>query len=131
MPEATGKKHGGGPKPYRTFYTSIGFRISPELHEQMKTEKASLKIRMEDVYREAALLLLELRERKPLIYLAAPRTQASRAINVKMENGLKARIQLATDADDHTRSDFFETAARLYLESRRRVGLDKRQKRER
>lgn len=115
MPEAKGKKRGGGPKPYRTFFTSITFRISPTLHERMKITAGETKVRLEDVYREAVLLLLDRRERKPVPYLAAPRARASRPVIVKMEDSLKARIQAAMDADEHARSDFFETAATLYL----------------
>lgn len=119
MPEAKPKKRGGGPKPYRTFFTSTTFRISPALHENMKIVAGEHKLRLEDVYREAALILLNIRERRPLTYLGAPRARACSAVVVKMADDLKAQIQSATDADAHTRSDFFETAANLYLKKRR------------
>ena len=115
MPETKPKTRGGGPKPYRTFHTSITFRISPTLHDRMKIAAGESNVRVEDVYREAVLLLLDRRERKPVAYLAAPRARACRVVIVKMEDDLKARIQAAMDADEHTRSDFFETATSLYL----------------
>ena len=115
MPEAKAKKRGGGYKPYRTFYTAISFRVSLELHDQMKLAATEIHVRLEDVYREAALLLLDRRQRKPVTYQAAPRSDGGRRVTIKMAADQQALVREATDADHRYISDFFETAAILYL----------------
>lgn len=114
MPEPT-RKRGGGPKPYRTFHTAITFRITPELHSGMKALATEYRVRIEDVYRNAVLMLLKLRQRKACIYQGAPRTTDSRHVNIKMEDRLKALVREAAHGDHHAVPDFFETAASLYL----------------
>ena len=113
--DAKEKKRPGPPR-RRTFYTGIGFAISSKLHTQIKEIAFTKRLRIEDIYTEAATLLLERRTKRQIIYLAAPQPGFATRINVKMHDDIRSKARNAAIEDGYRLNDFFETAARAYLE---------------
>jgi hypothetical protein len=95
-----------GPVAYRTFYTAIGFQISKYLHQQIKEIAFQRRLRIEDVYAEATIILLQKREEKKIIYIAAPQPGWTARMNVKMHDELRTKARLAAATDGYRLNDF-------------------------
>lgn len=115
MPEEKPPRRRPGPRPSRTFHTTIDFHLSPWLHHAMKALAAEHRVYLEDVYREATEHFLEQRARRRLDYLAAPKARHATRVCVRMADELRARVRTAAKEDHQDLVNAFETAARLYL----------------
>lgn len=115
MPDDKPPKRKPGRPPFRTFYTMIGFHLTPKLHEAMKALAAERGVNLEDVYREAAESFLARREAGEVIYLATPLAHGATRTTVLMTGELQTRMRTVAKGDHQALGNVFETAVRFYL----------------
>jgi hypothetical protein len=115
MPAEKPLKRRPGPRPSRTFHTTVDFHLSPWLHQAMRAFAAERRVRLEDVYREAAEHFLERRVSGGLDYLAAPKASHAARVCVRMADELRARVRAVAKEDHQDIVNAFETAVRFYL----------------
>lgn len=123
MPEEKPPKRPPGRRPSQTFYTTIGFHLTPKLHDAMKTLAVERGINLADVYREATEGYLNRRGAEEITYWAAPLIHSATRVNVPMADELCARMRAAARSDSQALVNAFETAVRLYLASLQRPGF--------
>lgn len=109
------KRRPGRPT-YRTFHDRIGFHISPSMHQEIKTIAADRKLRLEEIYAETVNYLMEIQERKSVLYIAPPFRPIAMRVTVPMDPNLSMKIRDLARQGHRRISDIFQTAVRLYLE---------------
>lgn len=109
-----------GPKSHDSSYIAIDFHLSPWMHQAMKALAAERRVKLEDVYREAAEHFLQQRAGGELDYLSAPKASHATRVSVRMVEELRTRIREAARNDHQEIVNAFETAVRLYLRSQGR-----------
>jgi len=112
-PEAEKKKPGLPPR--RPFYNKIGFQVAVSLHAAMKSIAQDRKIRFEDVYTEAVHKFLEIRSNSAVLYTPSPTRRFAKRVTVQMEPSLAEAVRATSEQDQQRITDFFQTAAWLYL----------------
>ena len=112
-PEAEKKKLG---RPsYRTFYNQIGFQVAKPLHAEMNAIAQERGIRREDIYAEAIQNILEIRNITSILYTPSPPRRFAARVTIFMNPSLAESARAASLQDQQRLTDFFQTAAWLYL----------------
>ena len=96
--------------------TTIGFHLTPKLHEAMKLLAAERGVILEVVYREAAEGFLERRKAEEIAYRATPLIHSAARVAVRLPDDLRAQVRGAAKSDRRTLANLFETAVRHYLD---------------
>lgn len=82
----------------------------------MKALATERRVKLEDVYREAAEHFLEQRACRQLDYLGAPQASHATRVSMRMVEELRTRMRATARNDHQPIVNAFETAVRLYLE---------------
>lgn len=109
-----------GARSHDPSYIAIDFHLSPWMHLAMKALAAERRVKLEEIYREAAAYFLDQRAHRKLDYLSAPKASHATRVSVRMVEELRTRMRVTARNDHQEIVNAFETAVRLYLEAQGR-----------
>ena len=112
-PEAQKKKP--GPRPSRTFYNRIGFQIATSFHTEISKLAQERNVRFEDIYAESVKYLIDTRKIDQILYTPSPTRRFAKRVTIQIEPSLDEAVRSISHEDQQRLTDFFQTAAWLYL----------------